>query len=58
MSDIIKEKQAMCEKCGRNYDLENRGTEGEPNWFYPVHKILKGRGSKKIVVCKNSDKKY
>lgn len=54
MENKPKEMQVMCEKCGRNQDMLNMGDEETPIWFYPIHKVIKGNGSSKVIVCKNS----
>ena len=40
----VKEKQAFCQHCGRNFHLENNGTNDNPIWYYPVHVVKKNFG--------------
>ena len=51
-----KEKQGICPKCGRNYILLNIGNFDKPLYVIPSHTVLKGNGSKHVVLCKGTHK--
>lgn len=53
-TEYISPIQGFCQKCGRNYELENINTEDKPIYVMPVHYVIKGNGSKTVIKCKNS----
>lgn len=53
-NETLTEKQSFCPECGRNFLLENRGTQDKPIWVMPQH-VVRKHFSKATTNCKGSN---